>query len=105
MNNTINLTFFCSGAAVARSWGEKVVSWSDSIGLAIWAPLRPGVGVNLFAGFMQIGTVLLLLGGVEIGKSVVNFFTVAKMILVVFMIIGGLALFESKNVQNFAPMG
>lgn len=101
----LTLEYGLSGAAVARSWGEKVVSWADSVGMEIWAPLDPGVGINIFAAALQAATVILLLGGVNIGKNVVNFFTIMKMVLVTFMIIAGLSLFRTSNVTNWAPMG
>jgi APA family basic amino acid/polyamine antiporter len=101
----LTLEYGLSGAAVARSWGDKVVGWADSIGAPVWGPLHPGYNVNIFAGLMQAGTVLLLLGGVEIGKMVVNTFTILKMVLVMFMIVAGLALFKPSNVTNWAPMG
>lgn len=94
-----------SGAAVARSWGEKVVSWADAIGSPVWAPLNPGIGINIFAGLMQLGSMCLLLTGVEMGKLTVNLFTILKMVLVIFMIIGGLTLFKSENVSSWTPKG
>jgi amino acid transporter len=101
----LTLEYGLSGAAVARSWGEKVVDWAGSVGLEIWAPLDPGVGINIFAALLQASMVVLLLGGVNIGKNVVNFFTVVKMVLVLFMIVAGLSLFRPSNVTNWAPMG
>jgi amino acid transporter len=94
-----------SGAAVARSWGEKVVNWTDTVGIPLWGPLNPGVGVNLFAGALQALCVGLLLQGVELGKHTINFFTMLKMVLVMFMIIAGLCLFKPSNVTNWAPKG
>jgi amino acid transporter len=94
-----------SGAAVARSWGEKVVSWTDTVGITIWAPLNPSSGINIFAGVMMFLSVLLLMGGVELGKETVNIFTMLKMILVLFMIVAGLSFFKSENLTNMAPKG
>lgn len=82
-----------------------MVSWADSVGMEIWAPLDPGLGINIFGAALQAATVVLLLGGVNIGKNVVNFFTIVKMVLVSFMIIAGLSLFRANNVSNWAPMG
>jgi amino acid transporter len=91
---------------VARSWGEKIVNWTEMVNISIWPPLDPGVaGINIFAGLLQAACVGLLLLGVEMGKMTVNFFTILKMILVLFMIIAGLSLFKSENVQDWTPKG
>lgn len=76
------------------------------INIKIWSPLDPGVaGVNIFAGLLQAACVGLLLLGVEMGKMTVNFFTILKMALVLFMIIAGLWLFRKDNVDNWTPKG
>jgi basic amino acid/polyamine antiporter, APA family len=50
--------------------------------------------------------VLLLLWGVEIGKYTVNFITVVKVLLVLFLIIGGLIFYNPVNLSDgFAPFG
>ena len=113
-----------SGSAVARSWGDKVNAYIASLYRAqvesvsgadftkqlhpFWNPFSPGYGVNIFAGLLQVAVVLILLAGVDIGKFAVNTFTVVKIILVLFMIITGLALFEPSNLSSataWAPMG
>jgi len=99
------LEYGVSGAAVARSWGEKVDKWTDIIGVPVWKPLDPGLGVNVFAAALQAVCVGLLLVGVEMGKLTVNFFTILKMLLVTFMIVAGLCLFKADNVSNWAPKG
>ena len=128
----LSLEYGISGSAVARSWGDKVNAYIASIMVAhskhvtenygnygsnigdsvidhapkVWNPLDPGYGMNIFAGLLQIAVVLVLLGGIDIGKYAVNTFTVIKIILVLFMIIGGLLLFEPKNLEGgWAPMG
>jgi basic amino acid/polyamine antiporter, APA family len=95
-----------SGSAVARSWGEKIVTWTEMINITIWAPLNPGLaGINIFAGLLQAACVGLLLLGVEMGKVTVNCFTILKMLLVLFMIFAGLCLFRKDNVENWTPKG
>lgn len=54
---------------------------------------------------MQFSVMMVLLGGVSIGKITVNCFTVLKMVLVMFIIVVGLSIFESENVVDWAPMG
>ena len=48
--------------------------------------------------------VLVLLGGVEMGKTVTNIFTIGKLILVGLMIGGGLLLFECLGRQTSPSM-
>ncbi|CAB9516174.1 affinity cationic amino acid transporter 1 [Seminavis robusta] len=94
----LTLEYGVSGAAVARSWGDKLVvwlreqwGWTDA---SVW--LEP-YGVNLMAGVVSSGSVALLLAGIHESKQVTNFFTLTKVLLVVFMILGGFALFQSSN--------
>ena len=124
----LSLEYGISGSAVARSWGDKVNAYIRSIMISsylkestqdrlfssenntqhneIWNPFDPGYGINIFAGLLQVVVVLILLGGVDIGKFAVNTFTIMKMILVLFMIICGLLLFQPENLSGgWAPMG
>lgn len=49
---------------------------------------------------------LLLLWGVEIGRYTVNFITSVKVLLVIFLIIGGLIFYNPANLSDgFAPFG
>jgi amino acid transporter len=60
----------------------------------------------LHEGLLQLACVLLLLWGVEIGRYTVNFITVVKVLLVIFLIIGGLIFFNPVNLSDgFAPFG
>ena len=100
------LEYGLSGSAVARSWGEKVIIWWEDLGYEVWEPLNPPEPFNLFAGVMQGLCVLILLFGVSVGKLTVNFFTILKMAIVIFMIIGGFSLYKSSNVtRDFMPHG
>lgn len=91
-----------SAAAVARSWGKK-------LSLMIHHQIDSDAdewGFNLFACLLQTVTVLLFLTGKDISKMIINIFTVAKVLLVVFMIVMGFCLFDVKNLQpSFTPMG
>ena len=111
----LSLEYGISGSAVARSWGDKVNSYVTSqiqngipteTPTHVFWPLDPNNGLNLAAGLLQLGAVCVLLAGVDIGKMTVNFFTIVKMLLVLYMIIGGLMLFDSRNVEmGWMPMG
>lgn len=121
----LSLEYGISGSAVARSWGDKVNAYIASfvtsnmqpsipvagdfnqhIHPAFWNPFSPGYGINLFAGLLQVAVVIILLAGIDIGKFAVNTFTIVKIILVVFMIVSGLMLFQKENFSSgWAPMG
>jgi amino acid transporter len=114
----LSLEYGISGAAVARSWGDKVnafisVKMNQASNLdgtdsthSTESFFSPGQGINLFAGLLQMVVVIILLAGVDVGKYAVNFFTVIKMILVTFMIVAGFCLFEPSNLSGgWAPMG
>ena len=59
-----------------------------------------------FIGLLQLACVLLLLWGVEIGRYTVNFITIVKVLLVIFLIIGGLIFYNPVNLSDgFAPFG
>ena len=107
----LTLEYGVSGAAVARSWGDKVVAWLRDqwhLGDSVEAYLQPH-GINLMAGVVSSASVLLLLGGVHESKQVTNFFTLTKMVLVLFMTVGGFSLFQLSNIHSetnsFAPYG
>lgn len=103
----LTLEYMVSGAAVARSWGDKVVLWlRDELG---WASaekyLSPGYNLNPMAGLMSAACVLLLMDGVKESKMVTNIVTMLKVALVVFMIVGGFWLFQGSNLMPFMPYG
>lgn len=73
----ISLEYGVSGAAISRSWGDKLNNWIASFGYDTHSVLDD-YGINLFAGALQLGCALILLGGVQTGKITVNVFTVLK---------------------------
>eukprot|EP01041_Mallomonas_annulata_P007041 gene7041-14322_t len=101
----LTLEYGMSGAAVARSWGDKMVSWLHSLGVEVWTPFNPGYNVNIFAGLLQLMSTGALLLDANTGKMTIYFFTVLKLALIGFITIAGLSLFMSKNVHNWAPYG
>lgn len=103
----LTLEYGVSGAAVAASWGNKVVEWlrvewqwsrgADLLeGGSIWNPL---------AGLICLLCVVLLSVGVQESKAVTNFFTLLKVFVVLFMMVGGFWLWDSSNLQPFMPFG
>ena len=100
----LTLEYGVSGAAVARSWGDKLTSAIESSGYDMSTPLDD-YNINLFAGFIQLACVILLLVGVQTGKVAVNSITVFKVMLVLFMIFGGFAFYNESNLTPMFPMG
>jgi APA family basic amino acid/polyamine antiporter len=103
----LTLEYAVSGAAVARSWGDKVIEWCRrDLGLEQLANiLDPGYGLNPMAIIVSAVSVGLLVGGVKQSKFASNLFTSLKVALVIFMIIGGFWLMDSSNLKPFLPMG
>jgi APA family basic amino acid/polyamine antiporter len=103
----LTLEYAASGAAVARSWGDKAVIWlQQDLGLeSLSTVLSPGYGLSPMAFLISAGAVWLLLNGVKESKSLSNFFTTLKLMLVIFMIIGGFCFFDYSNVVPFLPFG
>ena len=100
--------YMISGSAVARSWGDKVLEWLKvEMEAGDWAekvfePFGPD-SFNPLAGLLSGLTVYLLYRGVRESKRVTNVVTVAKVMVVLFMTIGGFFLFKVSNVRPFVP--
>ncbi len=101
-----------SASAVARSWGDKVVEYiktfedegeSNSLyRLSVFA-LDPGYGLNFGAFFVSSVAVLLLLDGVKESKHVTNFFSILKVLLVIFISVTSIILVKKENLVPFIP--
>ncbi|KAL7452728.1 hypothetical protein ACHAWC_004453, partial [Mediolabrus comicus] len=104
----LTLEFLLSGSAVARSWGDKVVEWLRvelSVSDEYLSILQPGYGINPMACLVSIITTLLVMMGVKESKIVTDIFTWAKVLLVIFMTVGGFVLFDPSNMTPLAPNG
>jgi len=105
----LTLEYVFSASAVARSWGDKVVLYVQSISdereLSPWilTILDPGYNINPAAFVVSALCVLLLLDGVKESQKVTNFFTGFKVILVLFMCFAALSLFQPENFQPLFP--
>jgi amino acid transporter len=111
----LTLEYVVSAAAVARSWGDKMIVWTannldipmvnaDESPTFIGIMLNPGYSFNPLAMLVSAASVALLMNGVKESKSVTNFFTVTKVLLVAFMAIMGLILMKpQENLTPFIP--
>lgn len=99
----LTLEYGVSGAAVARTWGDKVLHWLQLS--SSWG--RPNGLVNIPAFFVSSASTILLLAGVQESKRVMNFITLLKMLIVVFMVVGGFALYSPSRIrgQPWTPSG
>ena len=103
----MTLEYGISGAAIARSWGNKMSYWLESLGLEVplLVHLEERYSLNIYAALLHLLCVIILLMGVKVGKLVVNLFTILKIMLVLFMTIVGFCYFTASNVQNMSPFG
>jgi basic amino acid/polyamine antiporter, APA family len=117
----LTLEYAVAGAAVARSWGDKLVlslgnlfrnqdsNTSDTPWFIEWFLVPFGGAINVPAGVISAVSTYLLILGVKESKAVTNAVTLAKMAIVVFMITVGLALSLSTPAPSsslkFAPYG
>lgn len=102
----LTLEYGISGAAVARSWADKVFKWVAGMDLAFaekFGKIADQTYANGLAAGIQLICVLVLVAGVSLGKQSVNFVTVVKVLLIVFMTITGFLLFNPENIANGFP--
>jgi APA family basic amino acid/polyamine antiporter len=104
----LTLEYLISAAAVARSWGDKMIIWlSENIHLIENEEknfLNPGYNFNPLAALVSTASVVLLMNGVKESKAVTNFFTVTKITLVIFMAVFGLIIMKPReNLTPFIP--
>jgi len=109
----LTLEYGVAGAAVARTWGDKVLFAvfgdvaADDDDSHYFGLLRPGGLVNLPAFLVSAASTALLLAGVKESKAVMNWVTLFKMVVVLFMVVGGFVLYnrDLTSGQPFAPFG
>ena len=104
----LTLEYSVSGSAVARSWGDKVREWvnmsSNGDGhehIYDWFIYTSAGGFSPLAFIISAACVILLMNGIEESKTVANFFTITKVLLVSFMAIFGLIL--ARPAENLVP--
>jgi amino acid transporter len=108
----LTLEYVIASSAVARSWGDKVVSlivtfyMDDDVDAetnTLLKILEPGYNLNPMAFLISIGAVTLLLRGVKESKRATLFFTALKVTLIAFMCIVSLSLFKKENLVPMLP--
>jgi len=105
----LTLNYVGSASAVARSWGDKVSVWSEAeLGSEHWFSRLcdpwPGSTWNPMAFLVAMGSVTLLLKGVEESKWATNVFTYLKVGLVTFMVVLGAYLGYPDFKANMSPL-
>jgi len=97
------LEYGFSGAAVARSWGDKSAFYLSQLGIAgcdhrdCWVNSLHGSPVNPAAGLLSLIVILVLLGNVQLGRIALNIMVGVKLLLVIFVIIVGGVYFDADN--------
>mmetsp|Transcript_39309 Transcript_39309/g.63825 ORF Transcript_39309/g.63825 Transcript_39309/m.63825 type:complete len:552 (+) Transcript_39309:181-1836(+) len=105
----VSLEYGFSGAAVARSWGEKIGYWLDVNDFMdcppdnCWIHAVGGSPFNPAATVISVGTTFLLARGVRLEKNLINILVTIKVLLVVFVIVVGAAYSKSDNLTPFVP--
>ncbi len=94
----LTLEYGISAAAVARSWGEKLDTWTQAT-FNYRSNTDDGV-LNVPGALLQLICVFILYWGIDLSKRTINFFTILKMVLVLFMITAGFVLFQPDLLEN-----
>ena len=98
----LSLEFLLSGSAVARSWGDKVVEWARvqlSASDNVIQIFDPGYNINPMACLVSIFSTILVTKGIKESKLLTDIFTWVKVLLVLFMTVGGKS--RSKSAKYF----
>jgi APA family basic amino acid/polyamine antiporter len=105
----VTLEYGISGAGVARSWSDKLAywihinEWGCADASSCWVNAPGGSVFSPMAFVLSALTVALILCGVEVSKSVVNYLVVIKVALVMFVIVVGAVYTDPANLVPFVP--
>jgi APA family basic amino acid/polyamine antiporter len=108
----LTLEYGIAGAAVARTWGDKVRNMqyqhvvASSSASSSWI-FNPNSNVNVPACLVSAASTLILLAGVRESKAIMNWTTLLKLIIITIMVVGGFFLYDVDVTRNepWAPMG
>ncbi|KAL4158910.1 hypothetical protein PRNP1_004684 [Phytophthora ramorum] len=101
----LTLEYGVSSAGGARAWSDKLTQWMQSQ-LGVQGPswMKPEhSSVDLYAGLLMAGSTAIVLCGMQAGKIVVNVVTMTKITVVIFIIVVGLANFDTNKIDPFVP--
>lgn len=101
----LTLEYGVSGAAVARSWGSKLAYTVGQIGdldhsVTEWFNFPY---CSSGAAFIQALCTVVLLCGLTLSKQLINWMTMFKIALVIFMTIWSFSAWNSENMVPFVP--
>mmetsp|Transcript_13449 Transcript_13449/g.24063 ORF Transcript_13449/g.24063 Transcript_13449/m.24063 type:complete len:557 (+) Transcript_13449:286-1956(+) len=106
----LTLEYGFAGAAVARSWGDKVAYYAGELDILgcttespCWLNRLGGTNLNISAAFICILSNFVLMRGVNLGRIFLNVLVFLKVSLVIFVIVVGYMNFDSKNLSPFIP--
>ena len=111
----LTIEYGISGAGVARSWADKFVALtcgSSYSTMFTYYSRDPDpssdVGMDYLGALMQALCVLVCLLGVGLGKRIINLITVAKVVLILFLVVAGFSSAETNpfsSTEEFFPAG
>eukprot|EP01084_Bolivina_argentea_P271162 461286_1 len=103
----LTLEYGLSGSAVARSWGTRLVhflSGATEGGIHL-IPASYSYVEYIFSAVLMSVCVAITAAGMGVSKKVASVLTVAKLLLVTFMIVMAYVLWNAENIKPFAPYG
>lgn len=113
----LTMEYGISGSGVARSWAAKLYKLIGSWWVVCYnGATAPAPGCNddedyyldPVAALITVLSVLVIVRGLDMGKLVINSFTCAKVMLVLFMIVAGFSCWTGnmfESMEAFAPQG
>jgi APA family basic amino acid/polyamine antiporter len=106
----LSLEYIAAGAAVSRSWGDKLAWWLLEAFPESWEPSLKTLfnvdgNISPLAFCISTACVTLILRGVKESKRATNVITFIKVSLVMFMIIAGSFHVRPSNWRPMFPFG
>jgi len=102
----LSVEYIASSSAVARSWGDKFGYWiAHELGESHFVHnyLNLDGIISPMAFVVSSASVIMLLVGIQESKNLTNFFTILKVSLVTFMIVGGCFYVDVRNWTPLVP--
>lgn len=104
----LSIEYLMAAAAVSRSWGSKLALYlTANLHFGNWVNdyFNPTnfYGISIFGMSIAIIVTSILLAGVRESKIVTNVVTVTKVLVVLYMVIGGFFFLNTSNWEPFVP--